>query len=286
MPLFIFISGYFSKSIKSQRKSDILHVLVPYLIIELIHFAFTKTSGLGEGKLNPALPTYQNWYLLALFIWRLFVPYFNFFNRKAAITVVVLLALGIGFISEFNGFLALYRSIFFMPFFVLGYYCTDLKSIMNRFSKFKILFILGFLMSMAVIFVLSYKNETISAKLLYAYLPIFGYEHHLGFLFMRTFALISSFMICFSLLFLIPDKKTWFSKYGENTLYVFLFHMFIVWPVNLLFLPYQPIITESLCLASALLITWLLSQEWLIKCLKPLIFPDFLITLIRPVKKQ
>jgi fucose 4-O-acetylase-like acetyltransferase len=276
MPLFIFISGYFSKSITSQRKADILNILIPYFIIEILNYIYTRLTGLGEGKLYPVLPTYQNWYLLALFFWRLLVPYANFFNRNLVIVIIVIIALVAGFIKEFGYFLASYRVVYFFPFFILGYYCRDLKAILDKFSRFRILFIIGFILLMAGIYVISIKSPRVAIKLHYAYLPNNGYDGQMQLMLLRAAGLLSSLLICFLLCYMVSSKQKWYSRYGQNTLYVFLFHMFLVWPVNFFFPVYRPGITEVFFLFSSLLITWILSTEVVTRILRPLIQPDSL----------
>jgi fucose 4-O-acetylase-like acetyltransferase len=286
MPLFIFVSGYFSKSVKTHRKSDILHLLVPYIIIELLNYAYTSLTGLGEGKLNMLTPTYQNWYLLALFFWRLLTPYFKLFKRHTAITGAFVIALTVGFFNGFSNFLALYRVFYFLPFFILGYYCADLKLVLDKFKKYKTLFIVFFCLVMIAVFTLSFMKTKLAVILLFAYLPVTGYDHQLSYFILRTVAMGSSILICFSLCYLIPARKTWFSRFGENTLYVFLFHMMIVWAVNPYFFPYHPGLSEILLLLLAGGITWLLSWQPVISILRPLIYPDYLLTLIKTRKNE
>lgn len=280
MPEFIFITGYLSKKIVSQRKSDIINVLVPYLLLQAYHLIFTKMTGLGNGSFNITIPTFQNWYLLALFIWRLLVPYFHFFNKTAAIIAVFAISLLIGFIPQFDKFLALHRAIFYLPFFVLGYFCIDIKNIIARFHRFKPLFILLFFCSIAAIILLSYFSKKISYLITYAYLPAFGY-HSLKYytaksllpFVIRFFGMAISIFISWFNLFLVPMKKTWYSKFGRNTIYVFLFHMFLVWPIATI--PYKPVITELSVLIFSFLISYLLSQDFVVKILRPFINPGY-----------
>jgi|GEM_PF-2223676 len=281
MPEFIFISGYFSKKIISQRKSDVINLLIPYILLQLYHLLFTKVSGLGNGSLNFTIPTFQNWYLLALFIWRLLIPYFNFFNKTAAIMLIFAISVGIGFIPQFNKFLALHRAIYYMPFFVLGYFFTDLKYLISRLHRYKTLFIVLFFCMTSAIMVVSYYSKKLSFIITYAYLPSFGY-HSLKYysaktllpFIIRVLGMISSIIISWANLFLIPMKKTWYSKFGRHTLYVFFFHMFFVWPIASF--PYFPIITEVCVLVFSLLIAVLLSQNFIVKMLTPLISPGHL----------
>ena len=54
MPLFIFISGYFSKSIRSHRSVEIENILYPYFVFQFINFIFwqaLKSINLTEIKM-------------------------------------------------------------------------------------------------------------------------------------------------------------------------------------------------------------------------------------------
>lgn len=77
MPAFALISGYFSKSgppTKRQMTRVITDILLPYFIMETI---WTLVQFLVEGKqeFNPTKPSWTLWFLLALGIFRLVLPY-------------------------------------------------------------------------------------------------------------------------------------------------------------------------------------------------------------------
>lgn len=280
MPLFIFISGYFSKSVITYRKSDVMNLLIPYFLFQVYHFIFTKITGLGAGTYNLAIPTLQNWYLIALFIWRLLIPYFIFFNRKFSIIFIFVFALGIGFIPQFNIFLGLYRTFYFMPFFVLGYFAPDIKELLLRMGKYKLPSIIFCFIILTGIFLSSYFDTRMGQIITYAYSPREGYnsmEHYSLKTFypfiIRILGMISSITICWLFLFLIPAKETAYSKFGKNTFYVFLFHMFLVWPIAT---PYKPLLTELTTIVFSIIIAYMLSQDAVVKILKPLIRPDIL----------
>lgn len=229
MPLFIFISGYFSKSIKFQRTSDISSLLVPYLIFEFIHYIFTKSTGLGKGHLQFTYPTYQNWYLLSLFTWRLIIPYFKDFNKPFALFLVVTCSILSGFVQDFNEFLGLYRSIFLLPFFIIGYYFNDLKGVLLKLKSYRWLFAIVFSLLFGLIVWSSATNELIGLKLSYAFIPNFGYGEEIDNLFLRSFSLIFSCIMGFLFLFFIPNKRTFYTKMGANTMTVYLIHIFFIW---------------------------------------------------------
>ena len=278
MPVFIFITGYLSKGIDHQRRSDLIKVLLPYFLLQLYHLIFTKTTGLGTGNFNPAIPTFQNWYLLAVFIWRLLIPYYNFFNTASSIISSFLISLSIGFIPQFNKFLALHRAIYFMAFFVIGYFSPNIKKMLSKVSRYTFVIISLYLGMVCTIFIVSYFNHHLSGIITYAYNPVFGYhdmkqygvETFYPFL-TRLAGLFTSIIISALFMFAIPKQETWFSKYGQNTLYVYLFHMFIVWPIATL--SYRPIVTELLAVVLSIVITYTLSHHSVVNFLRPLTDP-------------
>lgn len=261
MPLFILVSGYFSKSIVSQRKSDITMLILPYLILEAIHYVFTKISGLGKGHLQFYFPTYQNWYILSLFFWRLLVPYYKFIPKTYGIILVFVIALGAGSINHFGEFLSLLRTFYLMPFFVVGYYFNDIKALVVKLNSFRILFILLFLIFAAGLFTFSYYSTANGDDLFYAFIPNYGYVNLIKDFGLRSFALLSGLIMSFLFLFVVPKRKTIFSNAGKNTMTVFMFHIFLVWPINKYLVPYTPYITEIICIALSIGITALLSSK-------------------------
>ena len=77
MPAFALISGYFSRSDPPSRRRMtrlLTDIVVPYVIFEGL---WTLTKFLVEGQANPNLtqPSWTLWFLLALAIFRLVLPY-------------------------------------------------------------------------------------------------------------------------------------------------------------------------------------------------------------------
>jgi fucose 4-O-acetylase-like acetyltransferase len=273
MPLFIFISGYFSKSIIQQRKSDISSLLIPYLIFEFIHFGFTNITGLGHGHLQFTFPTYQDWYLLSLFTWRLIIPYFGQLNKSFAISVSIIAALCAGFVNNFNEFLSLYRSIYLLPFFVLGYYSIDIQAILNKLKAYRLVFNVLFFTLAIIIFYSTISSNSLGQALSYAFIPNSGYSENINDLYLRSFSLVFSSLYAFLFLFIIPQKRTFFTKFGENTMTVYLTHIFFIWILISIMGPYKPIYSELIGIVFSLGITLLLSSNLLTKLLSPFCNP-------------
>lgn len=231
MPLFIFISGYFSKSIKQHRLEDITKVLIPFFVLEVFNLLYTKITHLGTGNSSFLYPTYQNWYLLSLFFWRLLIPYFSFISKTKGIVIAIVVSMIAGCIPQFGEFLSLYHTLYFLPIFVIGYYTDDIKSKVNNIKHYKwlaIVILLGFLSS---IFYVSLNDASKSSDIANALIPINGYEGQISTMILRNISLITGICCSFLFLFLIPQRQTFYTSKGENTLYVYILHMFIVWGI-------------------------------------------------------
>ena len=258
MPLFVFVSGYFSKNIIAPRRAEVV-ILFTYILFQFYLYGFKRITGLGHGDFLFLYPTFANWYLLGLFLWRVTVPYLNFFSSRQVLVFTYLLAFVIGFDNEIVGS-ALYRIIYFMPCFLIGYYCDDLTAIVNKYSKYWALFIILFFVFMAGIFMVAYHPK-FGTVLMRAYLPLSPYisfgNYKYGIV-ARLLGTCSSLIISWCCLFVIPQRKTWFSKYGQNTFFVYLFHIFFVW--SLAEMAYRAGITELYVTVCSFAIVFVLSN--------------------------
>ena len=155
MPLFVFISGYFSKHINECRRKTIDTLLYPFILFQAINIIYTFFIPYEPLIGNIFYPYHQNWYLLALFWWRCFIPYRRFFKKWIVIAFSILLSLSVGFFPEWNGFLGLYKTAYFLPFFVFGIYCDNLTKLLTRLISHKLFWLCIFIVSILVIFLLS-----------------------------------------------------------------------------------------------------------------------------------
>ena len=271
MPLFIFISGYFSKNITSQRAAEIENVLYPYVVFQILNCIFTKLTGLGYGNIHTVFtPIYQNWYLFGLLTWRLLIPYYNLFNKKYSLLCTIIFSFSTGFFKEFDTSLGPYRVIYFFPIFILGYYCSDLKLLLNKCSKYKYYFICISLLGLLAIFFTSFFNSKISDYISTIYIPYSNYHHSFLIFFLRIIGFVSSLLISFGLLFLIPKNKfNNITNIGENTLNIFLLHMFFVFPINHCLVNVPSYLILLISLISSALICMLCSNKLMTKMLIP-----------------
>ncbi|MGV8827770.1 MAG: acyltransferase family protein [Breznakibacter sp.] len=269
MPLFIFISGYFSKSITSQRALEIENILYPYFVFQGINYFFTKMSGLGYGSVNIFEPTYQNWYLLGLLFWRILIPYYNLFNKKVSFFFTIILSFTIGFFDGFDTFLGLYRVIYFFPIFILGFYCSDLNLLINKKSKYKYFFISISSLGLFSIFLVSFYYSSLNDLISFAFTPYSNYNHSIINFYVRVIGFFSSLIISFGLLFIVPANKLKITHLGENTLNIFLLHMFLVYPINNYLVSISNYLLFLISIVSSVLICFLLSRSLVNKIFEP-----------------
>lgn len=128
MPLFIFISGYFCKKYTCGKKAikSLLVLTESLVIFQFLH----KFPVILNGKesiwyviINPA---WTMWYLYSLITWKISIYIYppRLLNTKYGIVPVLILCIVAGFIPITNA-LSFQRTMVFMPFFFLGYYCRE-----------------------------------------------------------------------------------------------------------------------------------------------------------------
>lgn len=202
MPLFVFISGHFSRHINNYRRKSIDTLLWPFVVFQLLNILYTAIIPLEPLKENVFYPYHQNWYLIALFWWRCFIPYRQYFKRWLVIALAFLFSLSIGFIPEWGGFLGLYKTAYFLPFFVLGAYCEDLTKLVERMMQHKALWTGVFIVSVLAVFAMS-LNEVVLYKMNYAFKANFGYNGEWQNLMLRVGAMMASLVMCATVLLVV-----------------------------------------------------------------------------------
>ena len=119
MPVFVFVSGFFGKSINSRSWQSLGKLL-------FLYFIFNSFSGFFYGFDSLLIPKYSYWYLLALVVWRAVTPYIAAFkNIQILLLAIAVLA---GFFPDIDNTLSLARIICFYPYYMAGYMLGDTKA--------------------------------------------------------------------------------------------------------------------------------------------------------------
>lgn len=238
MPLFVFVSGRFSHITDRHRyKIGILRLVETYVVFQLIRYLIPVVVGptwawIAQGRDFGwdciITPNWVLWYLLALVWWRLlvyFVPNSWLANRKVVLSVTVLISLAAGFIPISTQF-AFQRTLAFLPFFALGYYSKDFDvkryvdkiplavAIVSIAAVFCVFFFLVDKSMAAVFCARSYYN-----------IPPSSLDMSLsgGRCIFLPLAMVLSVMF----MRVVPSNTT-LAKWGRATLFIYIYHSFIV----------------------------------------------------------
>lgn len=121
MPLFLFLCGYFGKHAEKRRDAAWAEYLIPFLIFNTLYYLMRagQEPGMKYALLRP-LNMY--WFLLTLLVIRVLMP--ELLRVRWLLPISLVTALLIGGDPCIGRDLSLSRTICFLPFYLLGYYCT------------------------------------------------------------------------------------------------------------------------------------------------------------------
>lgn len=231
MPLFVMLSGYFSKNLSLQKiDQQSLSLVETYLVM-----AISMGLLLGSGLKLVVFPSLSCWYILSLIYWR-YMLYWLVVKKKLqtkSLLVCSLLIMLITFflpIKHYLGFLTLMRTCQFFPFFVIGY-CLSERIIWQLRNIAYCKWILNILTAVFLFFVIIYSSRQLHV-LEFHRDTIFSIEDQFEWSFPQTLiykslVILVSLIISFSLI-TIGHFSTIFEKYGRYTLSFFFLQGIIV----------------------------------------------------------
>ncbi|MFP5115162.1 acyltransferase family protein [Bacillaceae bacterium C204] len=229
MPAFIFISGYFSKGYnkKGYLLKSIKKILLPYFIFQMIYSIYYYLNGQeARIEIDFLQPHWSLWFLLSLFCWNLLLYVFARF-RWIGFCFAVCLGIAIGFIDGVGSYLSLSRTFVFFPYFLLGFLLNGdhlKKALRSKFSvPVGLVIILGTFLS----FGFSFPDNAVPWLLGDTSYSNMGQEEWSDGLF-RGLQYMLTLIVVFGFMTLIPSNPLKVSEIGERTLYVYLFHGFII----------------------------------------------------------
>jgi fucose 4-O-acetylase-like acetyltransferase len=229
MPAFIFISGYFAKGFRNKGYllKSFKKILLPYFIFQIIYSVYYYLVGKEETLHFDFLhPHWSLWFLLSLFFWNVFLYVFAPL-RWFGLFVAVLMGIVIGFVDEIGSFLSLSRTFVFFPYFLLGYLLNGdmLKRIIR--AKYSLPIGVFILIGTLLFFGLWFPESAVPWLLGATSYANMGGEQVADGVF-RGVQYILTPIVIFGFLALIPSSTYKVSEIGERTLYVYLFHGFVI----------------------------------------------------------
>lgn len=284
MPAFAIISGYFSKSgppNAKQMQRVITDILLPYVIMETI---WTLLQFIVEGTLtlNPTTPSWTLWFLLALGIFRLVLPYLALVRWPLLWSIVF--SVGVGYLTNVDSTFSLSRAIGILPFFVLGWKLkewgfVDRWRLVERQTVPVRLAAIGVLAAWGAVLIL-FIDRWRAMELRFWFFYDDSYEGlgedqwWAGAV--RLLLIALAILLTAAVFVLVPRHETWMTAFGQSTMYVYLLHSFVLYPIR-----ESGVIggeNSSLAWLVALLfasvaITVLLASPWMRRLTRPLIEP-------------
>lgn len=240
MPAFAIISGYFSKGgapSNRQMRKVLTDILLPYVIMETV---WTMVQFLVEGKqeFNPSQPSWTLWFLLALGIFRLILPYLALL--KWPLFWAVVLSVGVGYLPNVDSTFSLSRAIGILPFFVLGWKLRDWGLV----EKWRVVqetswwirgcaaavFAAWFIV--VVVFIQTWRDVDLRFWFFYddSYRGLGEDQWWAGLVRLGLIALAVVLSAAFFVL--VPRSETWFTSMGQATMYIYLLHSFVLYPIR------------------------------------------------------
>lgn len=238
MPAFAIISGYFSKAgtpTSIQMARVLTDIIAPYVIFELLWWL---TKWIFEGSANPNLttPSWTLWFLLALGIFRLVLPYLALLRWPLVWTVVI--SLGAGYLPNLDDTFSLARTLGLLPFFTLGWWLSsrrvvDRLGVLERRSPVATVCAYAALAVAAWaawFFVDTWQAMNLREWLFYdaSYDDLGGTQWWAGGV--RLALMAVALILSLSFFLILPRGGHRWTDFGKYTMYVYLLHSFVLYP--------------------------------------------------------
>ena len=229
MPAFIFLSGFFSKKTDWKRfLSWTWGVLETYLVITIIQVL----PGFLQGKEVPLeyfiIPRWTLWYLLSLCFWRLFIQLLGDIRPAFWLLAGSVVIGALSGLVHLGLCLSLQRTFTMVPFFMLGYWCRCRNININAIRRIPAVAAVAILV---ILWIANYQVkdfellEFLRGKEDFSYFT--GYS--LGFLVcLRLSFYVVSVVVSACVLRLVPQKESWLSVQGRDTLYYYVYHALFI----------------------------------------------------------
>lgn len=262
MPLFVFCSGFLARYDPSKIAKKLL---LPYVALQVI-------SCIGNGQpIQLLTPVWILWYLLALAVWQVTIPFLDLCPRRFRPLVLlgaIAAACAAGFDNQIGYHVSFSRIIVFYPYFIAGYYAKQHPHTLpespmpQRVLPAKASLALRML-SIAVIaaFIGRFLAFAPDIRPEWLYEASSYQATHSDFIF-RIMHYLMAAVTGLTVMIWIPHRKNPLGVWGKNTLLIYLSHIVLMPLAEKLpeFVPSQPlqfalcaVIAAAFCTAVSLL---------------------------------
>lgn len=243
MPLFIFASGLFCKSVyvpeRGLRVGTILYYLLlcwaMYVALWIPQAAFGVAEPFNLLTVDSSMP----WYLMALAVYCALTPVFYELRPPYSIGIAFAISVLCGLVDAGNVFSAS-RVITFLPFFLIGYYLEPraILDFVNGFGErllvprvFAIIMLLAIFLAFQMLDIdeLRASQMIFTGRDSYATVfPLTGDQGDISGCAIRLAGFAGTAVIGVCLLLIVPQREVaLLSRSGRHTLQVYIFHAFV-----------------------------------------------------------
>ena len=230
MPCFLFVTGWFARF---RLKKLLRSLVLPYLMFQTLYLLFDYFVLKNQENgftLQYTTPYWLLWYLLTVIFYYLLLPVLKTENKKKAAAVIILLtvlSIAAGFVPSIGRWLSLSRTIVFFPFFMSGYYLSNLFDrvrIRTFFRKYKALRIILFAAVMAAC-EFFFLRSGIHRSAFFGSFPYTSSGTNAGIRLLIGICAASAILLLF---LIVPNRNLGLlTSIGQNTMAVYLLHGFI-----------------------------------------------------------
>lgn len=242
MPLFVFLSGLFSKRIEWRRFLPwIWGVMETYLIFTLLQIALILALPQEPGFILSkdvlleffVVPRWTLWYLISLCFWRLAIQLFGAIISPILFLIISIIIGGLSGLIPLGPAMSFQRTLTYAPFFAIGYWCGRNKVDINLIKRIPAWFsiFIFFLLFVTVVVLLSSKFSGFPLipflRGMYDFRSFPEYSPIL-LVFLRLVIYLISVVVSVCVLRLIPSNNSWLSKQGLDTLFYYVYHPLLI----------------------------------------------------------
>lgn len=285
MPAFAIVSGYFSKASPPgirQMRRIITDIVLPYAIMQTI-WSLVQWVVEGADSFNPTQPHWTLWFLLALAIFRLVLPYLALLRWPLLWAVVA--SVGVGYLSNVDSTFSLSRAIGILPFFVLGWKLRH-WGVVDRWQRLGPGAVWGTRVAAAGVLLGWFAVVSTNIRAFRAFDLRFWFFYDdsyqdLGepvwWAGLLRLGLIGLAVVLSAAFFvLIPRRHTFFTGFGQATMYVYLLHSFVLYPIResgVLKDDHASAVWLLTMVFASLAISIVLASPWVRRVFRPLVEP-------------
>ncbi len=271
MPLFMFVTGLFSKSfvkapkLNSQKIAS--YVLLYFFMKLLIHITLILVRGKGSFKWISESGT--PWYIFVTAVFMVVTYLLRDFNPKKVFAVTILVSLTVGYINEIGDTFMLSRIFVYYPYFFLGY-MLDRDKLLKITSKPWVKVASALVIAVFTFVMFYFIEDIFSLRYVMtgnnAYSE-FGADWAPYGIFLRIGCYIMSSVVSFAFLSLVPNVNIpVISKIGAKTLNVYALHRPVLYVLQYtVMVPFMMDLSQKVSLlllfGGSLIITFVLSLK-------------------------